>query len=406
MIGFYASLAVTTFKKRRLRSWLTMLGIFIGIAAIVSLISLGQGLKNAVGAQFAALGTDRIIIQAKSLTIGPPGQGSVATLTLDDFDRVERVSGVDVAAQRLLKSAKVEFNDIIDFTFIASMPSDGESRRLIEEIFRLRTATGRLIQQNDRAKVVLGSNYAEGAVFGRALRAGDRLRINDEPFEIVGVLAKSGQPQVDNTILAPEDAMRGLYGLPDEVNAIVVQSLPGQDPEVVGDRIMRELRRFRDVEENREDFTVQTSGQLLETLGTVLDIVTAVLAGIAAISLLVGGIGITNTMYTSVLERTNEIGIMKSIGAKNRDIFFIFLIESGILGVAGGLIGIVLGMGLSKTVEVIAGQTLGTGLVQASFPWYLLLGALAFSFIVGSVAGTFPAMQASRLNPVDALRYR
>lgn len=404
MIKFYGSLAVTTLKKRRLRSWLTMLGIFIGIAAIVSLISLGQGMKTAIGVQFAALGTDRIIVQAKSLSFGPPGQSSVVKLTTEDFDEVERVIGVETAAQRLLKSTEVEFNDKTDFTFMASMPDDQDGRRLIEEMFRLRMREGRLLQQNDRGRVVVGSNYAEGEQFGRALHVRDRIIINGETFEIVGILAKSGQPQVDNTILMPENAMRELYDLPDEVSAIVAQSAAGQDPEVVSERIRRELRQFRDVEENREDFTVQTSGQLLATLGTILDIVTAVLAGIAGISLLVGGIGITNTMYTSVLERTNEIGVMKAIGAKNKDVFFIFLIESGLLGVAGGLIGILLGMGMSKLVEFAAAQALGTGLVQAHFPWYLIVGALTFSFVVGSLAGTFPAMQASRLNPVDALR--
>jgi len=404
MMRFYVSLAITTFKKRRLRAWLTMLGIFIGIAAIVSLISLGQGLKTAIGAQFSALGTDRIIVQAKSLAFGPPGQGTVARLTTDDFDRVERVPGVESVAQRILKSAQVEFNDRIDFTFVASMPSDQDGRRLIEEMFRLKAAQGRLLGQNDRGRIVLGSNYAEGDQFERALRVRDRLEINGETFEIVGILEKSGQPQVDNTILMHEDSMRDLYWIPDEVSIIVAQSVSGQDPGTVAERITRELRDFRDVKENREDFTVQTSGQLLNTLGTILDIVTAVLVGIAGISLLVGGIGITNTMYTSVLERTRDIGVMKSIGAKNKDVFFIFLIESGLLGLAGGLIGIILGIGMSKLVEFVAVQALGPGLIQATFPWYLIVGALAFSFVVGSLAGTFPAMQASRLNPVDALR--
>ncbi|HSU72674.1 MAG TPA: ABC transporter permease [Candidatus Binatia bacterium] len=404
MMRFYTSLAVTTLKKRKLRSWLTMLGIFIGIAAIVSLISLGQGLKTAIGAQFAALGTDRIIVQAKTLSFGPPGQGAVATLTKADVNEVEKVSGVDRVATRLIKSAKVDFNEHTQFTFVGSMPKESDGRKLIEEMFRLRTVEGRLLQQGDQRKMVVGNAYLDDAKFGRALQSGDKVKVNGEVFEVVGVLAKLGQPQFDNIILLPEDAMRNLYDLPEEVSAIVVQSEAGQDPEVVGDRIKRELRKFRDVEENREDFTVQTSGQLLETLGTVLDIVTAVLAGIAAISLLVGGVGITNTMYTSVLERTSEIGVMKSIGAKNKDVFFIFLIESGLLGVAGGIIGILIGIGLSKTVEFIAGQALGTGLVQATFPWYLLVGALVFSFVVGSAAGTFPAMQASRLNPVDALR--
>ena len=131
----------------------------------------------------------------------------------------------------------------------------------------------------------------------------------------------------------------------------------------------------------------------------------AVLVGIAAISLLVGGIGIMNTMYTSVLERTKEIGTMKAVGARNSDILLIFLMESGLLGLVGGAIGIAIGFGLGKGTEYIAGMYLGSGLLRAVFPWYLILGALAFSFIIGSLSGALPAVQASRLKPVDALRY-
>jgi len=133
--------------------------------------------------------------------------------------------------------------------------------------------------------------------------------------------------------------------------------------------------------------------------------VQAVLVGIAAISLLVGGIGIMNTMYTSVLERTKEIGTMKAVGAKNSDILFIFLFESGLLGLVGGAIGIGIGIGLGEGAEYIASVGLGTNLLQAVFPWYLILGALLFSFLIGTLSGIFPAMQAAKLKPADALRY-
>ncbi|MEK6849754.1 MAG: ABC transporter permease [Nanoarchaeota archaeon] len=404
MMQFYARFAVRTFTHSKLRTWLTMLGIFIGIAAIVSLISLGQGLKTAIGAQFSALGTDRIIVQAKSLNFGPPGQGTVATLTEKDMEEIERVAGVGEVAARLLKTAKAEFNDRTQFTFIGSIPETQEGRRLIADMFRLRTDKGRLLTSGDRKKVVVGSNYADKDIFGKPVDVGARLILNGESFEVVGVMAKLGQPQIDGSILMPEDAMRELYGLDDEVSAIVVQSQKGVEPSVVSERILKKLRTFRDVKEGREDFTVQTSGELLATLGTILDIVTAVLAGIAGISLIVGGIGIMNTMYTSVLERTNDIGLMKAVGAQNKDILMLFLMESGLLGLVGGAIGIVIGVLLGKGVEIIATFALGTALVQASFPWYLIIGALVFSFVVGSLAGTLPAIQASHLSPVDALR--
>jgi putative ABC transport system permease protein len=130
-----------------------------------------------------------------------------------------------------------------------------------------------------------------------------------------------------------------------------------------------------------------------------------VLVGIAAISLIVGGIGIMNTMYTAVIERTKEIGTMKAVGARNSDVLLVFLFESGLLGLVGGAIGIAIGYGLGKSAEYAATMALGTDLLQASFPWYLILGALAFSFVIGTMSGILPALQAAKLKPADALRY-
>jgi putative ABC transport system permease protein len=153
------------------------------------------------------------------------------------------------------------------------------------------------------------------------------------------------------------------------------------------------------------DFTILTPEELLATFGIILNIITAFLAGIAAISLLVGSIGIANTMYTSVLERTKEIGTMKAIGARNSDIMLIFLIEAGLLGAIGGVMGILLGMGISKLIEFIVLNILGSNLLKVQFNIYLIVGSFAFSFLIGAFSGLFPARQASRLNPVDALRY-
>ncbi|MEK6820731.1 MAG: FtsX-like permease family protein, partial [Nanoarchaeota archaeon] len=164
-------------------------------------------------------------------------------------------------------------------------------------------------------------------------------------------------------------------------------------------------RKERGEKEGQETFSVQTSSQLLESFNSIFAVVQAVFVGIAAISLIVGGIGIMNTMYTAVLERTKEIGTMKAVGAKNSDILLIFLFESGLLGLVGGAIGIGLGIGIGKAVEIIAQQQLGTPFLRASFSLTLILGALLFSFVVGSVSGVLPALQASRLKPADALRY-
>ncbi len=150
---------------------------------------------------------------------------------------------------------------------------------------------------------------------------------------------------------------------------------------------------------------VQTFEQVMKSFQTIFGMVQAVVIGIVAISLLVGGIGITNTMYTSVLERTRDIGIMKAVGARNSDILKLFMIESGMLGLVGGAVGIMIGVGLSKAVEITISKLYNFVYLKASFPWYLILGALAFSFLVGSISGVMPARQAAKMKPVDALRY-
>ncbi len=158
------------------------------------------------------------------------------------------------------------------------------------------------------------------------------------------------------------------------------------------------------MEAGKEDFIIQTPEQLLGTLNTILNIIQGVLVGIAAISLIIGGIGITNTMYTAVVERTREIGIMKSIGATPKTIMYLFLVESGLLGLIGGVIGVILGVSLAKIVEFAAFQAFGTSLIQVTISPVVIIGALLFAFIVGAISGAFPAKQAANMNPVDALR--
>ena len=218
-------------------------------------------------------------------------------------------------------------------------------------------------------------------------------------------MEKTGDPGNDAAVYIPKDVFREIFNTPNEESTIMVNIAKGFDPEEVAKDIERKLRKFRDEKEGEETFSVQTSEQLLESFSNIFGIVQAVLVGIAAISLLVGGIGIMNTMYTAVLERTKEIGTMKAVGARNSDILLIFLFESGLLGLVGGGIGIMIGVGLGKSAEYIATMALGTDLLQAYFPWYLILGALMFSFCIGALSGIFPAMQAAKLKPADALRY-
>ena len=408
MIKDYLKVGISNLLHRKLRSWLTMIGIFIGIAAVVGLISLGQGMKEAIGNIFLNIGSDKLVISAKSgfEFAGPPGSSAASNLTTHDMDVIKRVKGVEKVGARLIKPVKLEFNKEVKFYFAASMPDDEDGRKLITEVNQYEPEAGRLLKKSDKFKAFIGNNVANKGIFKKKIELGNTIKVNDADFEVVGILKKSGNPQQDRVVIVPEDTLREVLEIKkDKVDVIAVKIQKGVDVNKVADEIAKAMRRDRDLEIGKEDFEIQTPQQILETLDTILTIVQIVLVGIAAISLIVGGIGIANTMYTAVIERTKEIGVMKATGAQNKDILLIFMIESGLLGLAGGAIGIALGIGLSKLVEFLAFKFLGTSLIKAFFPWYLIVGSLLFSFLIGTISGLLPARQAASLKPVDALRY-
>ena len=404
MLRDYFSLAAENLKTRKLRTWLTMIGIFIGIAAIVSLISLGQGMKDAITSQFQSFGSDRLTVQAKGIQFGPPGSNVVVPLTKDDIKVIEKVNGVDSVSGRLIQTAVATFEKKNKVTWFVDAPSDSKQRALFNDILKPKTSSGRFLLTSDKYKVVVGNDYSTSPLLGKEVIAGDKIEVNGQQFEIVGILEKKGNPQFDLAIYMNEEVLRDVTNTPDKVSMITVRINKGEDLNRMADTITRALRRARNEADGKETFQIQTPEQTLSAVNTILTIVQAVLIGIASISLLVGGIGIMNTMYTSVLERTKEIGIMKAIGAKNSDVLLIFLIESGFLGLLGGIIGLTLGILISKSVEIIATNVLGTGLLKASISIYLLAGALLFSFLIGSISGVLPAIQASKMTPVKALR--
>ncbi len=403
MVADYFRLAYSSARHRKLRSWLTMIGIFIGIAAVVALISLSQGLKDAISEQFISLGTDKLVIRAAGSSFGPPGTGVSVPLTTKDEKVIEKVRGTDVVVGRLLRTVKLEFNDEVKYSFAVSMPEENEEIQLAIEANNYNIKEGRILDKNDKFKVMIGADFADD-FFEKRLEVRNKIFIQDKKFEVVGILKKSGNPQQDSTIVIPDAAFRSILAVGDQFDIIPVKILEGENIELVAENIKKELRKSRDVDEGKEDFTVETPGQLLETLTNILLVVQGVLVGIAAISLFVGAIGIMNTMYTAVIERTKEIGIMKATGARSSQISRLFLIESGFLGLFGGMIGVFLGFSISKTIEFVSFQVFESQLIQASFSPFLLFGALFFAFAVGAISGVLPARQAANLKPVDALR--
>jgi len=392
-------IALRTYTARKKRTFLTMIGIFIGIAAIVSLISLGQGLQESVTAQFEQMGVDKIMIMNKAAFLGIGDK----IFTNDDVDEIRSVKGVKRAGGFIYKALRVELGDETKYTFVTGMPQD-ETKELLSSMSNFKIKYGRDLRKNDRYKAIAGIWLYEGKFFEKALRPGDTINVEGKKFTIVGFMDQIGNPQDDSQLIVTIDVARDIMNDKNNLDIVMAQVSDGVNIATVAEGIEKKLRKSRGFEEDEEDFSVQTSEELMESFASIFNIISAVLIGIAIISLLVGGIGIMNTMYTSVLERTQEIGIMKAIGARNSDILSIFLIESGIIGIAGGLIGVAIGMGMSKLVE-LASHAAGITLLTAYFSWELLAGALAFSFIVGVLSGVLPAKQASKLITADALRY-
>ncbi|MFA6023132.1 MAG: ABC transporter permease [Candidatus Pacearchaeota archaeon] len=404
MIGDYFSLAFGNLKHRGLRSWLTMLGIFIGIAAVVSLISLGAGLQNAVTGQFSTLSTDKLVVQSAGTGFGPPGSTAVNKLTSHDIKLIETVPGVSEVIGRLVRIAKVEYNNVLDFSYLGSIPEEQKQADIVYEALNVKPKEGKILKSNDYGKVVLGSDVASSDNFGKLLRVGSKIKIQGKEFTVIGILEKSSSFQANLVILMTDKDMKSILNIGDEVDMIVVQIADKNQAEEIAVKITEKMRKDRNEKVGEEDFSVQTPLQAISSVNTILNIINLIVTSIAMISLFVGGIGITNTMYTSVLERTKEIGVMKAIGAQNKDILLIFLIEAGLLGLVGGIIGAIIGLGFAFAVSSVAAAALGENILNVQISWPLLIGAVSFSLIVGVIAGVLPAIQASKLKPTEALR--
>ncbi len=397
----YLQISLKSIFNRKLRSWLTMVGIFIGIAAVVALSSLGIGLQHFINAEFEELGVDKIFIMPGGAIFGA---GGVDALTHDDVDLISKVRGVETVGGFMFSTARVEWKDELWWNVVMGVSDDPEEQSAVLTS-NYAVKFGRPIKKGEKYKAIIGYDYSHSKDFKKPLNIGDKVYINGYKFDVVGALDKVGNKADDRTIIIPVDTARELFGVPTRLDSIIVKTNSGEDPALVAERIERAMRRDRGQDEGEEDFAVQTAQDFLDSLMKIIGIVIGTVLLIAFISLLVGAVGIMNTMYTAVLERTQEIGVMKAIGARNSDVLYLFLFESGMLGLTGGVIGLLMGVGLALLASYLAQTLGGFELLKASFPVYLIIGSLVFSFVVGVLSGILPAKQAAMKNPVDSLRY-
>jgi putative ABC transport system permease protein len=371
--------------------------------SVVSLISLGDGLKAAVSSQFGIGSTEVISVQAGGLSFGPPGSGVVNPLTKKDVEDIKKMQSVDFAVARIIEQGDLEFEKVAVFGFATNVP-DGEERKFLYDALEFRTSQGRLLKDGDNDKVVLGNNFGENKVgLGKKIVIGDIVSIKKKNFEVIGILEKKGSFIFDNIVLMNTKPLENIMEDPNRVDVIAVKVKSKELMDKVKADIEKVLRKNRGVKIGEEDFQVQTPQAILATINSVLTGVQIFIVMIASISILVGSVGIVNTMTTSVLERKKHIGIMKAIGAKNSDIFFQFLIESGLMGFLGGLIGIIFG-----ELIAFAGTTGINSLIGSESKFTinitLVILTLIGSFFIGAISGIVPAIKAAKQNPVDSLR--
>jgi len=399
-------IAYRSLRANRMRSILTMLGMVIGVSAVIAMVAIGAGANERIAAQISSIGSNLLLVLPGSTTSGGlrSGFGSAPTLTMADARAIGReLPAVRLAAPSIRSTSPVVYGNQNWSTLIQGVTPE------YFEIREYRLAEGRFFTADEvdaSSKVAVVGRTVVRNLFGDESPVGEILRIKRVPFTIVGVLAEKGQsPQgqdQDDIIIAPITTVQNrLFGSghPGSVGVIIAQAV---DRESIGEAeremvsLLRQRHRIGSGQE--EDFSVRNLSEMLEVAEASTRVMSLLLGAIASVSLLVGGIGIMNIMLVSVTERTREIGIRLAVGARERDILVQFLIEAVFLSVAGGAVGILLGIGGSLLISRFAGWStlISPGAVLVAF---------SFSAAVGIFFGFYPARKASRLDPIEALRH-
>ena len=397
-------IALRALANNKLRGFLTMLGIIIGVASVITMLAIGQGSKRSIQAQISEMGSNMIMIQPGADMRGGVRQDASAmeTLKLQDYeDIVNETRYVSATSPSVNSSGQAIYGANNAPTTVYGISPD------YMEIRRYEVEDGDMFSDQDvqtAAKVcVIGKTVVDNLFPGGENPVGRVIRFQKLPFRVVGVLKSKGYNSMgmdqDDLILAPYTTIQKKILAITHLQGITCSALKEEYTDQAIDEISEILRRNHRLREtDDDDFTIRSMQELSTMLTSTTDIMTTLLAAVAGISLLVGGIGIMNIMYVSVTERTREIGLRMSIGAKGMDILAQFLIESILISVTGGLIGVLFGVGAALVVNVVAHCPI---YIQ---PWSVLL-----SFVVCTVTGVFfgwyPAKKAAQLDPIEAIRY-
>jgi len=395
--------ALESLNGNKLRTGLTMLGIVIGVAAVVSMLAIGHGAESSITDTIEGFGTNLLFISTDRDVTNPE---SLTMADAEALEESESAPSIATVSPIVTTSKDVSFAGNSMSTTITGLTEAYASVRN-EEV-----ETGRFITSDDVAEnntvAVIGMDIVDELFDGSTTEAlSNKLRIDNNLYQVVGVLESSGGTAMgssDTQVYVPlSTAQSRLIAKTDannEVNMIYVSAASAEVMDQATDEITTILRaRHKLTGDDEDDFSVFSQETFTEAATQITDILTIFLGGIAAISLLVGGIGIMNIMLVSVIERTKEIGLRKAVGARDRDIMMQFVVESLVIGLVGGILGVLLGWGISSLISNIAGSTL-----NAKMSWDAILLSVTFSITVGLVFGIYPASRAAKLEPVEALR--
>ncbi len=379
-------------KAKKFSSFLTFFAISLGIFAIFLIFLLSIGFENSVENEFAKLGTNRLYISPTGSNFG--SSDGVITLTDEDVDFIKNKAYMTNAYGYYLERPQIKFgNDIESAQGFGVHFSDDFFKDLNVEV-----EFGRLPKSNEKYAVLVGAKAATDE-FDKEIPVGANLYIKDTKFKVVGILKTLGNDQDDSSFFFSNDGFRELYT--DKKEVAIIDAIVDEGYDV--DNAKENLQLALDNRLGEENVEVITQAQLLDQFGVILGIIQYTLGGIAFVALLVGAFGVINTMYVVVTEKTKEIGIMKSIGARNSDILFMYVFMAGLFGFLGGILGIAFGIVGAFGFE-IAAKAAGFGFLEITVDPLIALGMLLFGFLVGAISGYLPARKASQLTIVDTLR--